>query len=85
MSVSMTANALCTLFSILVILRVSPYSCERFVIVVVAATILALVLDHVCSAGGASAAAVEALSPLCLCSADWWSLGQCSWSAWNRS
>ena len=61
MSASMTVSASCTLFSILVILRVSCCSCERFFIVVVAATIPALVLDCVRIAGGASAAAFVAL------------------------
>ena len=58
----MTANASCTLFSILIILRVSRCSCEHFVIVVVAAAIPALVLACVHIAGGASATAVV---PLC--------------------
>ena len=61
MSASMTANALCTSFSILVILCISCCRCERFFIVVVAATIPALVFDLVCIAGGASAADIVAL------------------------
>ena len=61
MSVSMTANAFCNLFSIVVILRASPCSCERFAIVVVAAAFPALVLDCVHIASGASAAVVAAL------------------------
>ena len=61
MSASMTANALCTLFSILVILSVSCCHCERFFIAVVAATIPALALDLVRFVGGASAADLVAL------------------------
>ena len=61
MSVSMTSDALCTSFSIFVILRVSCCSCERFFSVVVASAMPALFLDHVRIAGGASAAAVVTL------------------------
>ena len=57
----MTANASCASFSILAILRVSRCHCNCFVIVVVAATIPALVLDCVRIAGGASAADFVAL------------------------
>ena len=61
MSASMTANASCTSFSILVILRVSRCCCERIFIVVVTATIPALVLDLVHIAGGVSATDIVAL------------------------
>ena len=60
----MMVNASCTSISILVILRVSCCRYKRFFIVVVAAAILALVLDLVRIASGASAADAVAL---CAC------------------
>ena len=57
----MMENALCTSFSIIVLLGVSSCHCERFFIVVVAATIPAFVFDLVRIADGAAAADIVAL------------------------